>query len=90
MKLVFLDMKEIREKEALHLKLQEKLTLPDYYGKNLDALHDVLTEGKPALFLIFENCSRADDGMQSYLEQVKTLCGDIADSNPLFLYKFYP
>lgn len=31
-------------REKLHNLLKESLKLPEYYGKNLDALHDCLTE----------------------------------------------
>lgn len=39
---IILDGIMIREKS--HEYLKEKLDLPDYYGKNLDALYDCLTE----------------------------------------------
>ena len=32
------------EKEKIHSTLAEELAFPSYYGKNLDALYDVLTE----------------------------------------------
>ncbi|MFZ5596902.1 MAG: barstar family protein [Bacillota bacterium] len=35
--------KKITSEEKLHDILQEKLGLPDYYGRNLDALWDFLT-----------------------------------------------
>ena len=41
---VTLDFENINNKEELHSYLKEKLALPDYYGKNLDALYDCLTE----------------------------------------------
>lgn len=31
------------DRETAHAHLAERLALPDYYGKNLDALFDVLT-----------------------------------------------
>ena len=40
---VTIDGKETTNKDVLHSLLQVKLDLPDYYGKNLDALHDCLT-----------------------------------------------
>jgi len=42
MKTAFLSPKEIRDKAALHASLARQLDFPDWYGANLDALHDLL------------------------------------------------
>lgn len=39
-----LDGRALSEKEAAHRYLKEQLGFPDYYGMNLDALYDLLTE----------------------------------------------
>ena len=39
-----LDFANITTKEELHDLLAEDLSLPDYYGRNLDALYDCLTQ----------------------------------------------
>ena len=44
MQTIILDGKYLLEKENAHVYLQEKLNLPEYYGRNLDALYDCLTE----------------------------------------------
>lgn len=36
--------KQISEKKDLYQAIETQLPTPDYFGKNLDALHDVLTE----------------------------------------------
>lgn len=38
-----LDFSDGMTPERLHEIIREKLCLPDFYGKNLDALYDVLT-----------------------------------------------
>lgn len=43
MKYVKIDGNKIKNREQLHDELQRQLDLPDYYGRNLDALYDVLT-----------------------------------------------
>lgn len=40
---IIFDFKEIETLDVLYDKLSEKLNLPDYFGRNLDALWDVLT-----------------------------------------------
>lgn len=53
-----LDGKLIREKG--HDYLIEALNLPDYYGKNLDALYDCLTEMECEIELINASCVDKD------------------------------
>ena len=73
MKLLFFDMNTIRDREALHDALHAKLELPACYGRNLDALYDLLSEGSVSAMLVFENCSRADEGMNEYLEKLREI-----------------
>lgn len=44
MKKILLDGNYLCNREVAHTYLQEILELPVYYGKNLDALYDCLTE----------------------------------------------
>ena len=44
MKKVILDCEKLLDREQAHLYLAEMFDFPDYYGKNLDALYDCLTE----------------------------------------------
>ena len=44
MKKVLLDCEKLLQREQAHLYLAQRLDFPDYYGKNLDALFDCLTE----------------------------------------------
>jgi len=39
-----IDCSSIHTKEDLHQIFRESLSFPDWYGNNLDALHDCLTE----------------------------------------------
>ena len=41
---IVLDASRMTDKETSHDYLKEVLELPEYYGKNLDALHDCLEE----------------------------------------------
>ena len=41
---ITIDLTNIRDKESFHDKIQEAIDCPSYYGRNLDALYDVLTD----------------------------------------------
>ncbi len=39
----YIDLRNVNSPEQLHDVLEEALPLPEYYGRNLDALYDILT-----------------------------------------------
>ena len=41
---IMLDGARMTDRDSLHAYLREQMELPSYYGENLDALHDVLTD----------------------------------------------
>ena len=50
-----IDCSTIETKADFHAALASALSLPDYYGKNLDALYDCLTELEAETQLILTN-----------------------------------
>ena len=53
--MIILDGNRMEERGALHAHLKEKLSLPDYYGGNLDALNDCLGERRERDLIVIEN-----------------------------------
>lgn len=41
---VYLDARRLKERREAHTYLSKMLSLPSYYGNNLDALYDCITE----------------------------------------------
>ena len=58
----YIDLKEISTREELHALLRKELPLPEYYGDNLDAFYDVLTEQGEGWNIIFYNCTKVQTG----------------------------
>ena len=55
---IYIDFLEIGDYEDFYTQLKEKLTLPEHFGDNLDALFDVITgELEMPLHLEFVNMS---------------------------------
>ena len=52
---VFIDGEKIRTNDDLHAAFAASIPLPDWYGNNLDALHDVLTDRTEPLGIVIVN-----------------------------------
>lgn len=78
---------EILSKEQLHERLLQLLPLPAYYGKNLDALHDCLTEFSVPLELHIYDADTLCNNLGSYGEKFLTVLEDCQRENPLVQIK---
>ena len=71
---VILDGNRMVSREALHEYLREALNLPDYYGRNLDALYDVRTSYPEKLELMVVHADLMLENLGKYGNAfVKTL-----------------
>ena len=75
---VVLDALRLQRKEEAHKYLREALNFPEYYGGNLDALHDCLTEIDGAA-IEFVNADKVSGG---YFAKVLGVFRDSAEENP--------
>lgn len=76
--MITLDAAGLRDKAQAHNYLMEALALPGYYGKNLDALYDCLTElGETEIR--FVNLGAAGD---SYFAKVLSVFREAQEDNP--------
>ncbi|WP_456267155.1 MULTISPECIES: barstar family protein [unclassified Bacillus (in: firmicutes)] len=74
MRKVQLDGAACRSQEELHDQLKTVLHLPDYYGKNLDALWDCLTGGVILpVELTWVNFQMSQDALGDYAENLRQL-----------------
>lgn len=72
MKTVYIDFTDIGDYEDFYAQLKEKLTLPDYFGDNLDALFDSLT-GFVALPVHIEFVNLSVDQLETFEDLLTTL-----------------
>ena len=75
---VVLDALRLQSKEEAHKYLCEALNFPEYYGGNLDALHECLTELDDAE-IEFVNADKVSGG---YFARVMNVFTDSAEENP--------
>ncbi len=76
--MIILDASRLRERGAAHEFLKIRLSFPDYYGRNLDALYDCLT-GMSETEIEFVNL---DAGAESHFARVLSVFREAAAQNP--------
>ena len=80
MKRIRLDVTNISTAEALHIYLAYMLEFPAYYGKNLDALLDMLGEISEPTHIVLAG-KAASDEMKAYLPRLERVFEDSAQEN---------
>ena len=70
------------DRKATHDYLKAQLMLPEYYGRNLDALYDVLTEIGDDTEIVLENPAAVAEQLGKYGEALLSTMQEAAESNP--------
>ena len=77
-----LHLEGLTDRAALHDLLTGALSLPDYYGRNLDALYDILTErGEQTVLWVYPD-EASDARLNGYLTALLNTLQDAAAENP--------
>lgn len=76
MKRIVLNGRRMKDIAGTHCYLQRKCKFPDYYGKNLDALHDCLTEIGQDTRIILLNSEAAKQNLGEYADGLFSVLED--------------
>ena len=87
MKNVILDGSLVETAAGLHLQLSELLDLPEYYGRNLDALADCLSEIHQPTCLVVEHPQALEEQLGDYAARFLRVLDQAARENPRFTYE---
>ena len=79
---VQLDGRRMTSRREAHAYLKEALSLPEYYGCNLDALYDVLTERAEPTCITLEHFDEMSDALGRYAQLMVTTFRQAALHNP--------
>ena len=79
---LIIDGSALPEAAAVHDLFTRALDLPEWYGRNLDALYDVLTERGEPLRLLVRNQEALAAGLGEYAEDLLRTLADAAAENP--------
>lgn len=81
-----LDGKEIKDREQLHDALADSLGFPEWYGRNLDALYDCLTELHEDTEVRLLNESEMKQHLGEYAGFLAEVLRVAAEENPKIRY----
>ena len=68
MREITIDCRGFVPRTDLHKALADALSFPDWYGRNLSALHDMLTSIRTDTTLILQNFDPENEGFRMVLE----------------------
>ena len=86
MKRIELDLSEVALRYELHLALRNAFGFPEYYGMNLDALHDCLTDIREDTEISIKGTENLISSLGKYGEIALKVIKISAEENPHLLY----
>ncbi|MCE3076489.1 barstar family protein [Chryseobacterium gwangjuense] len=87
MKTIYIDFTDIGDYEDFYAQLKEKITLPEHFGENLDALADVIS-GELEMPLHLEFVNMSIDQLELFEDMLTTL-EDAEDETEGFSFTYY-
>lgn len=81
MRICMIDGKMLEDKEMLHDALAQALDFPEWYGRNLDALYDCLTDVREETEIQIRNESALEVHLGSYASAFKKVLCRAAKEN---------
>ncbi len=82
MKKIIIEPERLNDRKSTHRYVREILDVPEYYGNNLDALNDILSETEEDVrFILTTDCVRYMCD-HDYAYRVLMVLGRAADVNP--------
>ena len=82
MKRILIDGRSCQDKQTLHQQLKNQLAFPDYYGKNLDALYDMLSATQEEIEIGFLNREELYGNLGSYADALLVTLQEATANNP--------
>lgn len=76
MKTYEIDLTGVDTYGEFHNRMSNALSFPEYYGNNLDALHDMLTECGEETVITFLHTEEMREALPAYVEKLEKLFAD--------------
>ena len=84
MEIIILDGRKMVAFDDLHDYLKKVMRFPSYYGRNLDALADCLSEFGSHVTVILNNADAMKAGLGVYAHKLLRVFGDMSDRDNSF------
>ena len=81
MKMITIRGIDFQRPSEIHEFLEQELSFPEYYGRNLDALYDVLTDISEETEISIDMNDMEDNALREYLARLTRVCEDAAKAN---------
>ncbi|MCQ2502835.1 MAG: barstar family protein [Saccharofermentans sp.] len=79
MRVYLLDGKDMTDRETAYKAISEELSFPEWFGNNLDALYDCLTDLTEDNMIIFVNTSLLEEALGEYGEAILVCFRDASE-----------
>lgn len=79
---IILEGRAMTDRVSTHSHLLERLELPEYYGRNLDALYDVLTDMASPVQITLRDPAAVTEQLGRYGEALLSTMQEAAENNP--------
>ncbi len=76
-----IDLNGVSTRQQFQEVVAQKLPCPEYFGCNLDALYDVMTEWNEPVEIVFKQFQEFAHQMPGYAEAVENMCMDAMAEN---------
>jgi ribonuclease inhibitor len=87
MRNIEIDCRNINSPKALQIYIQYRLDFPEWYGRNLDALYDMLTTNAYPVCLTIVTGPEMNEEMKTYISRLMRVIQDAARENETLTYK---
>lgn len=88
---LIIDLSGVQDRNSLHLRLREAFAFPAWYGANLDALYDVLTDSPVPVYACLIGWEKLREAKADYFARFVRVLSDVSaelpDSCFLFMEK---
>lgn len=78
----YIDLSEVQDRETLYERLFEILPLPEYCGRNLDALYDAFTGEISDSRVFFTGFDALEENLSGYGSVFRAMCEEASEANP--------